>query len=425
MAPRSTENEAALERHIRRSATGNEDGINRYPCCAVLHLNGIVCRAHPHGLAVPGELAAESLESAQKWLDAADRTVALGALRLASDGFAVVAVARGKGATYVCQDCAKVEGGPPPRCRGWKVEPNAKTKDPGVRCGRVGCHGYAGAATDGPSVFRMFHEHPKARIGHRPGPGIAVLDADQHADEHGVVEQDGVGRLAKLGAMGFVLPDTLTAATGGGDGRHYYLRIPVGFEIDSTRLSAGGIDVKSGANGLVMVPPQLRSRRAWLNYGHEIAEAPSWLLKAAERVAPVPRARAVRVGADAGKRGGGDEQPFARVIGEVGERRGDTAYNEDTDLGYWLIDTRPEGEKWSVVGAGTGEEDGDKWLRPGGSSSSKFSAKVLVGNDGVKRLAVHSTAAPLKPVWTDDEGIEHKAYSATDLKHHYENGMAR
>lgn len=407
---RSPEAEADLSLALARAATGNQDGLNRFPCCAVGAVIGITCRAHAGGLPIPGEIAQDVLEGAHKWLEERDRTTALGALALASDGLAVVALIPGiKGATYSCPDCAdlwvdgqRVKG--TAKCNGWQVQPNPKTREPGTRCGRAGCHGYLGATTHGPDVFRMFDEHPLAHIGHQPPADVIVLDPDQHADADGVIDKDGPAWLEMMTGLGYALPETQTAATRSGEGRHYFLTVPAGFKFTGKRLDTKGVNVKSGSNGLIVVPPEPGSRRAWLSYGH-IAPAPAWVLALIEEIrTSTPGNDAVRAAAD--------RNPFDRKVGN-GQR--DTDYNLKTPLGFWLT---PRG--WTVVGTGTGDGNGDQWLRPDPGKDSKHSANVLVGTDGVARLKIHSDNSPIPKVWTDDNGKEHTAYSATDLKDHFE-----
>lgn len=126
-----------------------------------------------------------------------------------------------------------------------------------LSCRCLLCHGtYAG--TDDPErLGEMWTEHPESLIGIRTGlaSNFFVLDFDVH--EGGA---DGLRTLREMKNAG-VLPQTVTALTGGG-GVHLYYRYPEGVQVtnDNRGKLGPGADVK-GDGGFVIAPPSRKSGR--------------------------------------------------------------------------------------------------------------------------------------------------------------------
>jgi hypothetical protein len=105
--------------------------------------------------------------------------------------------------------------------------------------------------------------------------GLAVLDVDPR---HG-----GFTSLDALEKRWGVLPETLTAFSGGG-GAHLVYRHPGG---KLPGRLGDGLDVKANNGVIVVAPsvhPETRRRYRWTNPGAEIARWPDALIKAAEEI---------------------------------------------------------------------------------------------------------------------------------------------
>lgn len=121
-------------------------------------------------------------------------------------------------------------------------------------CECLWCHGCY-AATDNPGrLEQMFEEEPDSLIGIRTGriSGLFVLDCDRHEGS-----ADGIEAMRLLAESG-KLPDTVTAATGGG-GVHLYYNYPKTGRVpnDNRGKLRPGIDIK-GDGGFVVAPPSLK-----------------------------------------------------------------------------------------------------------------------------------------------------------------------
>ena len=119
-----------------------------------------------------------------------------------------------------------------------------------------------------------------------PGTGIFVVDVDG---------MSGQIALAEFWKKGYVLPATLTVATG--DGLHHYFRWPAGRNIrNSAGKLARGLDIR-GDGGFVVIPPSIHPSGvsyAYVDPGKALAEAPAWLSEMAAGIgAQEPRTLAV------------------------------------------------------------------------------------------------------------------------------------
>ena len=126
--------------------------------------------------------------------------------------------------------------------RGWAVFPchhaGPRAKSP------LTAHGHLDASLDESTIRAWWTRWPSAMIGAPVPTPLLVLDIDP---------RNG-GSLEALEAAAGLLPKTLTAWSGRGDGgRHLYFRRPAG-TFTSTRLPAG-VDLK--AAGYLILPPSL------------------------------------------------------------------------------------------------------------------------------------------------------------------------
>ena len=145
--------------------------------------------------------------------------------------------------------------------QGWPVVSlHSVTPDGKCTCGKPDCGQHAGkhprikkwretASTDAEQIRKWWKDWPTANIGIVTGhaSGVFVVDIDPR---HG-----GDKELAKLFAAHGEFPKTLQVQTGG-DGAHYYFRMP-GFQVKNmTGKSAlkPGLEIKSDG-GLVVAPP--------------------------------------------------------------------------------------------------------------------------------------------------------------------------
>lgn len=184
---------------------------------------------------------------------------------------------------------------------GWGVFPVAGVADgecacrAGRGCSSPGKHpltptGFRDATDDPVRVAAWWGKRwPGANIGGVPPAGVVVVDVDPR--------NGGESSLYRLQRAHGVLPQTVTACTGGG-GSHYYFAVPVGAGPVVAKL-AEGIDVKVGATGFVVVPPSLH--HSGERYRWEVppglqrpVPAPEWLvglLVKPQRARKPPRAR--------------------------------------------------------------------------------------------------------------------------------------
>lgn len=173
--------------------------------------------------------------------------------------------------------------------RGWFVVPLHGINDAGTctcrkhrHCGHAGKHPFGRLALHGSKdasrrpevVDRWFSIYRWLNVGIVPGPsGLVVIDQDPRNGGH-----ESLARLLdEVGGM----PDTLTAATGGG-GWHYYFR-----DTDCrarSRLIDDGLEVKAGRSLLVAPPSRHKSGcdYRWLDPDAPVAPAPEWLFSRSE-----------------------------------------------------------------------------------------------------------------------------------------------
>lgn len=159
--------------------------------------------------------------------------------------------------------------------RGWSVLPcRPRDKRPATK------HGFKDATTDKGALVRTWRGSPGANVAVATGgaSGLVVLDVDPR--------NGGDASLADLELINGTLPETVSAATGGG-GRHFYFAAPPG-PVPGGVL-ADGLDVKADG-GYVVTPPSVHPSGAayrWLNdpAKMELAPCPDWV-RAASRKQP-------------------------------------------------------------------------------------------------------------------------------------------
>jgi Bifunctional DNA primase/polymerase, N-terminal len=128
---------------------------------------------------------------------------------------------------------------------------------------------------DDPNLIRRaWTKWPDANVGLRTGGGFIVLDVD--------LRKGGEASLERL-CEGRTLPETATAATGGG-GWHFWFRVPASEAIRNRGgfLGLPGIDIK-GERGQVVVEPSIHPETCreyvWTRHLRSgIADCPDWLL---------------------------------------------------------------------------------------------------------------------------------------------------
>lgn len=202
--------------------------------------------------------------------------------------------------------------------RGWRVFPlQPREKKP-----LPGSHGLNDATTDEATIRAWWGKHPEANIGLATGHGWFVVDIDG---------LEGEAALADLERLHGALPATVEQRTG--RGRHLLFRDDVPFG-DAIRNSAGQIGPKidvRGLGGYIVAPPSIHPDGRIYQWAsgagpknREIAEAPPWLVRAAEKptqeaqkAAPDSR-KAERVDFDgaAAQSASGDSYGAAALAGE-------------------------------------------------------------------------------------------------------------
>lgn len=147
------------------------------------------------------------------------------------------------------------------------------------RCGSVGKHpavkhGPLEAATDPAQIRRWWSKDKNYNIAIATGDeGLIVVDVDTDASKGKV----GAESLATLTKKYGELPATLTQHTGSG-GLHYFFHSDKRYK-NSTSKIGKHIDSRC-ASGYVLVPPSNHysgHHYEWVNWGHLIAELPSWI----------------------------------------------------------------------------------------------------------------------------------------------------
>lgn len=169
---------------------------------------------------------------------------------------------------------------------GWSVFPAHSVIDGLCTCGKSDCkskgkhpripHGYKAAtsAQSGIKIWASLWETSNIAIAAGFGSGIFVVDVDPR--------NKGNETFDDLVARNSNLPDTLTAATGGG-GRHYVFKQPPGFKAARKTLGAG-IDIQSDGSYFIVDPSVTTGAYTWLDCDdmptpEDIAEAPDWLIQ--------------------------------------------------------------------------------------------------------------------------------------------------
>lgn len=140
--------------------------------------------------------------------------------------------------------------------------------------------GFHSASCDPDQIREWWRQWPSALIGLTLPAGVTVIDVDP---------RNG-GSTAELEYLcGGMLPKTLEAVTGRGDGgRHYYFQTGtapvIGKAYDRQGHESKGIDVKPSGKGYVIAPPSRHPVTGvsyrWDNWGTPIAQAPLALLDA-------------------------------------------------------------------------------------------------------------------------------------------------
>jgi len=172
--------------------------------------------------------------------------------------------------------------------KGWPVLPlHSVTANGDCTCRKSTCGNHAGkhprikdwltqATTDEQQVRVWWKKWPNANIGILTGKASGILAVDIDPRNGGDVE------LQKLRNQYGDMPHTPTVATGG-DGLHYYLRMP-DFEVTTMcgdHALRDGVEIRSD-RGMVVAPPGHHASGGcykWLitPAGADLAEVPSWL----------------------------------------------------------------------------------------------------------------------------------------------------
>ncbi len=166
---------------------------------------------------------------------------------------------------------------------GWYVFPCHSVKDSKCSCGKNNCgdagkhprtlHGFKDATTNEVVIREWWTRWPDANIGVATGPisGILVLDLDA---KHNRTSKN----------LGFPIPPTVSARTGGG-GEHFFFKYP-NYEVESTngRIMGLGVDIKAKNGYAILSPASHLSGNSyeWMVSpdGIEPTEVPEWLKKA-------------------------------------------------------------------------------------------------------------------------------------------------
>lgn len=170
------------------------------------------------------------------------------------------------------------------RC--WPVLPLHTPTGDGCSCGnplckKIGKHprtpsGLSDATVDQELIRRWWTKWPDANIGILTGAksGLIVIDLDNAGGKNG--EQNFAAMAQAHGGT----PETLIAKTGSG-GKHLALKHPNVPIKNSVGKLAPGVDVRADGAYIVAAPSAHASGQPyrWLNEGHELADAPEWLLE--------------------------------------------------------------------------------------------------------------------------------------------------
>lgn len=170
------------------------------------------------------------------------------------------------------------------------LRPRGKTP---LLAAKDGGQGFRDATTDPEQIRAWWTTTPQANIGIRPPARTLILDVDPRAGGHHQLDR----LIDRHGA----LPETWTAATGGG-GRHYWMIAA----LDPSRTRgqlAPGIDIKTHTSGYVVAPPSIHPNGTAYRWqkvpGHRPAQAPQWLMTLSQHP---PRRRHPNVATPAGGR---------------------------------------------------------------------------------------------------------------------------
>lgn len=157
---------------------------------------------------------------------------------------------------------------------GWQVFPiKPQAKEPATR------RGFYDATTNPATLRRWFAQGYPYNIAVRTGliSGIFILDID---GDH------GASNLCALVAKHRAIPQTRISTTG--KGHHLWFRAEIEIPCSTGKI-APGIDVR-GDGGYVVVPPSVHPSGAIYAWANNLppAEAPDWLIRAAQQPKPVP-----------------------------------------------------------------------------------------------------------------------------------------
>lgn len=120
-------------------------------------------------------------------------------------------------------------------------------------CDHLICHATYAGTTDPARLEAMWHHFPQSLIGIRTGApsGIVVLDFDLHSQD-----KDGEASAYSLREQN-LLPQTVSAMTGGGGLHLYYQHPGLAVPNDNRGKLASGVDVK-GEGGFVIAAPSAK-----------------------------------------------------------------------------------------------------------------------------------------------------------------------
>jgi hypothetical protein len=195
------------------------------------------------------------------------------------------------------------------------------------------------STTDEATIRKWWKQYPDAIVGIDLAKcELVVVDADQHADKHGEIKNDGVAALSALEMANDVMPEHPITRTRSG-GHHHYFRQPSGDEPlgnGEGRLSGKGINIR-GDGGLVIAAGSVSPEGSWVadpdapdllesfKTKESFPELPAWIVAAIR----APKAEGVETAAEARQEfkseAGARERAFA-------ETALDGCYNELVSL---------------------------------------------------------------------------------------------
>lgn len=192
---------------------------------------------------------------------------------------------------------------------------------------------------------------------------LLTVDIDRHSEA-----KDGMAYLEALEELHGLLPETLTAYTGGGGEHRYYLKPITPRPLNLMALAAHGIDLLTDGHGAILPPSESASGPyRWLDPAAPIVALPEWFSSLITRPAP-------------------------KAIWQAPPKRINYQGNSPIDrfeerFGWSAILTSMVPNPWQVLSGGE-DNDGDSYSHP--EALGRTSATIKHG-----RLFCFSTSTPL------------------------------